>query len=132
MKKVILIIIFFSSINIYAQTMSNETLIGTWFVENIQAKIPKDSPDSEKEAIQIMKFQFEKAQFHFYKDKSFELEISIPDLRSMTTNSKWQIVSNKIQITKGEDLIMEISYLVHTGKTYFVITEFPFLLEIKK
>jgi hypothetical protein len=138
-KNIILILILFSSIS-YGQTLNKENVIGTWKVENITGDFPK-MPAEQQKKMDALKTAFMKSTFEFKENNRFNFNIEfMKELDEMMKNVHWKLNSNKtgiiIQEWKDKDTdkyqLMGIQISERNGKVYFVMTESPFVLEMKK
>lgn len=88
-----------------------------------------------------LKRAFLKASFDFKEDKTFNFNIEfMKELDEMMKNVHWKLNSSKteviIQNWKYKDTdkyhLMGINISKRNGKVYFIMTESPFVLEMKK
>ncbi|EDM42898.1 hypothetical protein SCB49_11397 [unidentified eubacterium SCB49] len=138
-KSILLILILFSSIS-YGQTLNKENIIGLWGVEKITGDFP-EMPAEQQKIMDNLKSAFMKSTFEFKEDNRFNFNIEfMKELDEMMKNVHWKLDSNKseiiIQEWKDKDTdkyqLMGIQISQKNGKTYFVLTESPFVLEMKK
>ena len=138
-KSIILILILFSSIS-YGQTLNKQNIIGIWKVEKIIGDFPK-MPAEQQEKMDDLKSAFMKSTFEFKENNRFNFNIEfMKELDEMMKNVHWKLNSNKTEIIiqewKDKDTdkyqLMGIQISERNGKIYFVMTESPFVLEMKK
>ena len=138
-KSIILILILFSSIS-YGQTLNKQNIIGIWKVEKIIGDFPK-MPAEQQKKMDDLKSAFMKSTFEFKENNRFNFNIEfMKELDEMMKNVHWKLNSNKTEIIiqewKDKDTdkyqLMGIQVSERNGKIYFVMTESPFVLEMKK
>jgi hypothetical protein len=138
-KNIILILILFSSIS-YGQTLNKENIIGIWKVEKIIGDFPK-MPVEQQKKMDDFKLAFMKSTFEFKENNSFNFNIKfMKELDEMMKNVHWKLNSEKtgiiIQEWKDKDTdkyqLMGIQFSERNGAIYFVMSESPFVLEMKK
>ena len=138
-KQIILILLLISSIT-YGQNITEKEIVGTWKVEKISGDFP-DMPAEQQKQMDALKNAFLKSSFEFKKDKRFNFNIDfMTELDEMMKNVHWKLNSNKTEIIiqewKDKDTdkyhLMGINVSTRNGKIYFMLTESPFLLEMKK
>lgn len=138
-KNLILFLILLSSIS-YGQTLNEERLIGIWKVERIIADFPK-MPAEQQKKMDDLKGAFIKSTFEFKENNRFNFNIEfIKEIDEMMKNVHWKLITNKTEIViqewKDKDTdeyqLMGIQISEKNGKIYFVMTESPFVLEMKK
>lgn len=138
-KSIILILILFSSIS-YGQTLNKQNIIGIWKVEKIIGDFPK-MPTEQQGKMDDLKSAFMKSTFEFKENNRFNFNIEfMKELDEMMKNVHWKLNSNKTEIIiqewKDKDTdkyqLMGIQISERNGKIYFVMTESPFVLEMKK
>ena len=138
-KSIILILILFSSIS-YGQTLNKQNIIGIWKVEKIIGDFP-NMPAEQQEKMDDLKSAFMKSTFEFKENNRFNFNIEfMKELDEMMKNVHWKLNSNKTEIIiqewKDKDTdkyqLMGIQISERNGKIYFIMTESPFVLEMKK
>ena len=138
-KSIILILILFSSIS-YGQTLNKQNIIGIWKVEKIIGDFPK-MPAEQQKKMDDLKSALMKSTFEFKENNRFNFNIEfMKELDEMMKNVHWKLNSNKTEIIiqewKDKDTdkyqLMGIQVSERNGKIYFVMTESPFVLEMKK
>jgi hypothetical protein len=138
-KNIILILILFSSIS-YGQTLNKQNIIGIWKVEKIIGDFPK-MPAEQQKKMDDLKSAFMKSTFEFKENNRFNFNIEfMKELDEMMKNVHWKLNSNKTEIIiqewKDKDTdnyqLMGIQISKRNGEIYFVMTESPFILEMKK
>lgn len=133
MKKNILIILFLTyGLNLKAQSLIPESIIGIWKVENI-INPPKN------ENFKLLIDSFEKAEFIFNKNHSFKIQSKINNklfsmITEMTNISKWKVENNVIKIGTEKDnyTVMEIQLIEKLGKQYLYLGETTLTLEVTR
>ena len=138
-KSIIIILILISSIS-YGQTLNEKNIVGTWKAENIIVDFPQ-MPAEQQKIMDDLKSAFMKSSFEFKEDNKFNLNIEfMKELDEMMKNVHWKLNSNNTEIIiqewKDKDTdkyhLMGIQISERNGKIYFVMTESPFVLEMKK
>jgi len=138
-RQIILILLLISSIT-YGQSLSEKEIIGTWKVEKISGDFPK-MPTEQQKKMDALKAAFLKSSFEFKEDRTFNFNIEfMQELDEMMKNVHWKLSSNKTEIIiqewKDKDTdkyqLMGINVSKRNGKVYFIMTESPFILEMKK
>jgi hypothetical protein len=138
-KNIILILILFSSIS-YGQTLNKQNIIGIWKVEKIIGDFPK-MPAEQQKKMDDLKSAFMKSTFEFKENNRFNFNIEfMKELDEMMKNVHWKLNSNKTEIIiqewKDKETdnyqLMGIQISKRNGEIYFVMTESPFILEMKK
>ena len=133
MKKNILIILFLTyGLNLKAQSLIPESIIGIWKVENI-INPPKN------ENFKLLIDSFEKAEFIFNKNHSFKIQSKINNklfsmITEMTNISKWKVENNVIKIGTEKDnyTVMEIQLIEKLGKQYLYLGETTLTHEVTR
>jgi hypothetical protein len=122
-----------------SQNIKESELIGVWKVQNVIGEVPKMPKKEQQQKMNSFLAAFKKATFEFKKDHSFILNIDFIELSNMMKNVHWKL-KNDSQIMiqelkdKGSDKyqLMGIKISQKEGKTFFIMTESPFVLEMKK
>jgi hypothetical protein len=98
-------------------------------------------PSEQQKKMDDLKSAFMKSTFEFKENNRFNFNIeSMKELDEMMKDVHWKLNSNKteiiIQELKDKDTdkyqLMVIQISERNGKIYFVMTESPFVLEMKK
>ena len=138
-KNIFLILILLSSIS-YGQTLNKENIVGIWKVEKIIGDFPK-MPAEQQKIADDLKSAFMKSTFEFKENNRFNLNIEfMKELDEMMKSVHWKFNSNKTEIIiqewKDKDTdkyqLMGIQISERNGNIYFVMTESPFVFEMKK
>jgi len=134
MKLKLIIILFIFSISAKSQSLSENDIIGTWNVINMQSKIQNPNMKPLIDA-------FKKGIFKFNENKNFELS-SIKSnslfamVSEMTKGTKWKYNSetNLIRIGTEDDKYstMGIQLITKNNKIVFYLEESTLKLEMKK
>lgn len=149
MKNLFAIILIITTVAVSsAQELRSEDIIGKWIVVSSQANPEVQElqglNEIEKKRLQPLLDGFLNAEFHFKENNRFhfQLQENVPEymteLATMMFNSNWRINSNEgyssISIGTEEDgySIMEIIPGHKDRKTYFLLDETEFVLEVKK
>lgn len=136
MKKYIMTIalILFAICKMYSQNLADTNFVGNWKVKSIEIlKISEDLGNRKK--LEILKKLFLKAKFEFQADKHFNFKFEMKEME--LTNKLWKFNSfkNVISVTELKDkksILMEIMVSVENSKTFFILIESPFKLEVTK
>lgn len=135
--KITLFFIVICSVS-FGQSINETELIGTWKVENLSGDFPQ-MPKEQQQIMDLLKTAFKNATFDFKEDKRFNFNIDFIELDEMMKNVHWKLDSGKseiiIQEWKDKDTdkyhLMGITVLRKEGKIFFILTESPFVLEVK-
>jgi hypothetical protein len=125
----------------YTQNLSSDKLIGEWLVKNVQ--VLPDVKLQGEEAARAEQFSkgFIGATFIFKTNKTFDLVIakdapSFMHQLKMPIGTQWKYNGQKSLIAVGteEDRYNLMSIYVKSGesRTYFILDESPFLVEVTK
>ena len=136
--KVLIIVLFFTSMAIYSQSIKESDLIGKWNVVNLEGELP--SVKAEKETMDALMRAFKESTFEFGSDHSFTFDIDFIGIEDMMIKVHWKYDAkkSKIVIQDWEDKenwgggLMEITVKKQNDKVFFRLTESPFVLEVKK
>lgn len=135
----ILLLIAISS-RLFSQELSKEDFLGTWKVVDSQLMPEmKMGLDAEGQKImEQMRTGFIGTTFNFKDNKDFIMKFpdKIPEFMKeleFLNNNKWKIAKgSKIAIGSEKDNYsqMGISVIIKQGKKYFILEEFPLILEV--
>lgn len=133
-----ILFILFCSVS-FGQEINEAELIGTWKIVNIDGDFPQ-MPEEEQKKMDALKDAFKNATFDFKKDNYFNFNIDFIEIGEMMNNVHWKFNSGKseiiIQDWKNKDTdnyhLMDIIVSKRNGKTFFIMTESPFILEVTK
>ena len=119
------------------QTMNDAFFVGTWKVKKMEVLKTSEDLGSETQ-MQIIKKAFLNAIFEFKSDHKFNFKFELKEME--IKNEYWKFNSLKKLITvnqykdfiKNKSLTMEFRVIVENTKTYFLMEEIPFKLEVEK
>jgi hypothetical protein len=123
----------------FSQSIKESELIGTWKVENIVGEIPKMPKSDQQQKMDLLIKAFKSSTFEFKSNHIFNFNIDFPELKDMMKNTHWKLKSESyimIQESKDKNIdkyeLMGIKVSKKEGKIFFIMTESPFVLEMKK
>jgi hypothetical protein len=136
MKKYIITIaiVLFTSSKMYGQNLKETNFFGNWKVESIEIlNIGEDL--GKPQQLEMMKKLFLKSKFEFKADHHINFKFGIKEME--VKNQLWRFNSSKniITVTELKDkksILMELKVSIENSKTYFILLETPFKLEVSK
>lgn len=136
LKKVIFILFFLINVSVFSQTITETNLIGTWKVTNLSGETPPPLNKEHQKKLEELINAFKNATFEFKKDKTFNFNIDFVELGEMLKNKKWEFDSENLKInikdTTDNGLLMVIDIVKNKNQFLFLLSETPFVLEVKK
>jgi hypothetical protein len=138
-KIVISAIVLLAAISARSQSMQRDSLAGVWIC--VEATIPVGLKISaeEMEAINIFKSALVKSKFLFKSNGLFEWQFqkgtpAVFQELSFLNNQKWSIDTKEdlIHIGDPKENLMQIMIREKAGIVYFILSDTPLLLRMKK
>lgn len=134
-KLVLLILISLLITKAKGQDLTSDDLIGVWKVVKIElTRTTKES----KEQLKVLEPAFMKSKFELKKDENFNFPIDFSDIAIKNAHWRFNSFTNTILVQEWKDknskgsLLMEIQVIKVGEKTYFLLTESPFKIEVIK
>lgn len=138
-KIVISAIVLLAAISARSQSMQRDSLAGVWIC--VEATIPDGLKISaeEMEAINVFKLALVKSKFLFKTKGLFEWQFqkgtpAVFQELSFLNNQKWSIDTKEdlIHIGDPKENLMQIMIREKAGIVYFILSDTPLLLRMKK
>lgn len=132
-------ILLLAVISAKSQSMRKDSIAGAWTC--VEANMPNDLkiPNEEMEALNVLKSAIVNSKFVFKTNGLFEWQFpkAVPVMlqaMDFLNNQKWSIDSkmNLIHIGDPKENLMQITIHEKAGIVYFVISDTPLLLRMKK
>jgi len=103
MKKTIwiLILIVVPVFQLYAQSLTENEIVGTWSVKQIN--VLTRLPDEQKKSIEILKAAFLRSKFIFNADFSFVFDFELDKMRIQNGHWKYNELNNSLIIQDWKD-----------------------------
>ncbi|MFZ6012060.1 MAG: hypothetical protein ACOYXT_17090 [Bacteroidota bacterium] len=137
--KTLLTILFLISFNfIYAQSFSQEDMVGEWSCDSVTVlDVPMDA--KEKPAFEVLKKGFVNSKFSFKSDGLFTLQFpkespSVLDGLKFVNNKKWLFDAKTSAVIIGppNENLMQIFVKSTGGSVFFILADTPLLLKMSK
>ncbi|WP_290795328.1 DUF5004 domain-containing protein [Flavihumibacter sp. UBA7668] len=143
MKKYILISILLIQVSfLHSQTLKKEDIMGSWKVSRIifHPEISAALNENKKTAIKKLEQEFTGLTYLFNTDNTFNFisPLKNSDLfqeLGKVKNKQWKITDGKridVFEQKNNGLILVMELRTWENKTYFIMEELPFMLEVSK
>lgn len=135
----LVLLLFISAICTQAQTLQRDSIAGTWIC--MEATIPPNInvPQEELEPLNILKSAIVNSKFLFKKNGLFEWQFPAdvnPVIKQMSflNGQPWSIDAQKnlIHIGIPKENLMQVLVRKKDNVTYFVLSDTPLLLRMKK
>ena len=138
MKKTIgiLFLLGMFGIQINAQTLTDNDIIGTWTVVKISNLL--EITDEQKQAAEILKSAFLKAEFDFRADNVFSFDFEFEDMRIRNGHWKYNDLTKSFIVQEWKDkgtddrILIEIFTKKEDDKILFLLAESFFSMEMRK
>lgn len=137
-----LFLLLLTQTSFFGQSITESDLIGKWKVVTVEGMedMPNPKTAKEKKIMESLKTAFLNATFEFKSDHHFTMAIDFPEIGQKMRNVHWKINPKKASVVIQEWVdrktdqfkLMELFVLNKNGKTYFGLSESPFLLEVEK
>jgi hypothetical protein len=132
---ILLLVVIFAK----AQPMQKDSLVGAWVC--VEATVPNDLkiPREEMESLKVLKPAIIDSKFVFKSNGllAWQFPNSVPPVFQgvdFLNNQKWSIDAkmNLIHIEDPKENLMQITAHEKTGIVYFILSDIPLLLRMKK
>ena len=132
-------VLLLAGVSAKSQSIHRDSIAGVWTC--VEANLPEalKIPAEEVEAMNMLKLAIVKSKFLFKTNGLFEWQFqkgtpAVFQQIDFLNNQKWSVDSNKRMIHIGEprENLMQITIHEKEGIVYFVLSDTPLLLRMKK
>ena len=133
------LLLLVSGITVKAQTLQRDSLAGVWLC--IEATIAANItiPKEELEAVKVLQKGIINSKFHFKTNGLFEWQLpkdAPPVLKGMSflNGQKWFVDGERrmVHIGQPKENLMQILVRQQDGIVYFILSDTPLLLHVRK
>ncbi len=134
----LVVLLVAGAINAKAQTLYRDSLAGVWVVKEVTLPNNTKLPAEELEAIKIFQSAVVDSRFHFNSNGLFEWKFSKehPLFKELNflNGQPWSIQEQQdlVHVGKPKENLMQIIVRKKGGLTYFILSDTPLLLLVKK
>ncbi len=133
--KLLFLLLFFPLINLNAQSISEQDLIGDWSATKLHPQ-SNNVPEEIMQQISVIHEAFLNSKFLFKENHLFSFDTPIDDLKKEKAFWDLNPQTGTIEVSDTEEknspMLMEITVIKEDGKIFFMIEETFFTYEVKK